>query len=373
MSAYWDWVRSETGKPPLGVKHPQLQKLVRPFIEAGYAVPDVKRAMAAIRSQCRAAADRPTPALSRLSCGHRADHQLYGPDSERTLVSIASARDTVAHKLETETDSRWVDRQPPSGGQAHDRRQVRPGREMRYGPNTAAVAQAVARAATLTPGELAALDRRWLPAGGPNDRHWSDRLQAWRVAWQACSAAAQASGRADAWQVAIDAAGSAVTEAMRAGGMTVDPSTESVRRPVESAVAALVVADLIVEQQPAPAMPPISDILRSDWDERVAAATRVDYTPDRHDLLLGPWQAVVADAVSLDWWVELDDPISRYWAATGRQERAERDLHALAGWRDRAVVDAQADGMTVREIANLIGLSPARVQAMIERGRARTS
>ena len=53
VNAYWDGVKAETGKPPLGVRHQALVGIVTPFMEH-YEQIVVARALVVMRRDCRA-------------------------------------------------------------------------------------------------------------------------------------------------------------------------------------------------------------------------------------------------------------------------------------------------------------------------------
>lgn len=69
-----------------------------------------------------------------------------------------------------------------------------------------------------------------------------------------------------------------------------------------------------------------------------------------------------------EWWTETDDPLGRYWLATGRAQAAEREATRLTDLRARAVAEMRVDGWSYGRIAKAIGVSRNRAVQLAERG-----
>lgn len=65
-----------------------------------------------------------------------------------------------------------------------------------------------------------------------------------------------------------------------------------------------------------------------------------------------------------------DEAIARYRSATVRYVAAESDVKRYSDARAVAVVDALEAGMTMRQLATELGVTPARIHQLAERGRA---
>lgn len=53
VNAYWEFVKRETGKGPVGISHIALRNVIRPFVDAGYTRGEIKSAMKAVRETGR--------------------------------------------------------------------------------------------------------------------------------------------------------------------------------------------------------------------------------------------------------------------------------------------------------------------------------
>ncbi|WP_162941560.1 helix-turn-helix domain-containing protein [Desertimonas flava] len=93
---YWEFVRKETGKVPVGITHVALQNVVRPFIEAGYGVAEVKRAMAAVRERGQT--------FTRQIVEQHLDGRASQPKANRTttVTDVARGAQDAAARYEAE-------------------------------------------------------------------------------------------------------------------------------------------------------------------------------------------------------------------------------------------------------------------------------
>jgi DNA-directed RNA polymerase specialized sigma24 family protein len=65
----------------------------------------------------------------------------------------------------------------------------------------------------------------------------------------------------------------------------------------------------------------------------------------------------------------LDDPLERYARAGAEQAAAEQLVSYLTDLRARCLAELHVDGWSYARIAGSTGLSRARVQQLVERGR----
>ena len=70
-----------------------------------------------------------------------------------------------------------------------------------------------------------------------------------------------------------------------------------------------------------------------------------------------------------DWWDMLADPLDRYSKAGQAQAAAEAVVTRLSDLRARCLAELHADGHSLAQIARATGLSRARAQQLVERGR----
>jgi DNA-directed RNA polymerase specialized sigma24 family protein len=66
----------------------------------------------------------------------------------------------------------------------------------------------------------------------------------------------------------------------------------------------------------------------------------------------------------------IQDPVARWKAATAVQEQAKLELFGVAPVRTEIVVQLQHEGLSVRQIADLLGISKTRV---VQIGTQRTA
>lgn len=69
------------------------------------------------------------------------------------------------------------------------------------------------------------------------------------------------------------------------------------------------------------------------------------------------------------WWHEIDDPMDRYRRAGRAQADAEAVVTRLSDLRARCLAELHVDGWSYARIAEATGISRARVQQLVERGR----
>ena len=70
-----------------------------------------------------------------------------------------------------------------------------------------------------------------------------------------------------------------------------------------------------------------------------------------------------------DWWDDIADPVARYGRAGQEQAAAEAVVTRLSDLRARCLAELHTDGWSYARIAQETGLSRARVQQLVERGR----
>lgn len=69
------------------------------------------------------------------------------------------------------------------------------------------------------------------------------------------------------------------------------------------------------------------------------------------------------------WWDDEPDDLARYLRATAERDAIDRAVTAMADARALAMAKMSQSGMTFAQIATETGLTVARVQQLVERGR----
>lgn len=70
-----------------------------------------------------------------------------------------------------------------------------------------------------------------------------------------------------------------------------------------------------------------------------------------------------------DWWLDTDDPLDRYELAGRKQVEAQEAVVRLSDLRARALAELHVDGWSFAKIAAATGITRARAQQLVERGR----
>lgn len=69
------------------------------------------------------------------------------------------------------------------------------------------------------------------------------------------------------------------------------------------------------------------------------------------------------------WWLDIDDPLARFEASGRRMAEAEKAVGRLADLRARALAELHVDGWSFASIAAATGMTRARAQQLVQRGR----